>query len=62
MHLILHLQQQHLASLDALDLNLLLLSILQIQRRHVLELEFLRHDTCCAANLAVSCGTELQLE
>jgi hypothetical protein len=43
MHLILHLQQQHLSSLNTLDFNLPLLSILHLQGRDILELEFLSH-------------------
>jgi len=42
------LEQKDLSTLDTLDFNLLLLTVLQVNAGQVLELEFLSHvsDTC----------------
>lgn len=48
------LYQKNLGTIDALDLKLLLLLALQVQRGQALELEFLSHSeqACCEGCLA----------
>jgi hypothetical protein len=45
MDFVLHFQEQHLSTLDALNFDFLLVSILQIQGSHALELVFGRHGS-----------------
>jgi len=47
MNLILYLQKKDLSSLNALDFNLFLLSILHLQGSDILELELLSHNYGC---------------
>jgi hypothetical protein len=65
MHLVLHLQQQHFPTLNTLNFNFFLLSILKVQGRNVLELEFLRHIYRCRTkrrSLQACRGTKLELQ
>ena len=48
MDFVLHLEQEDLAAFDTLNLNLLFVSILEIQGRQSLELELLRHCLACS--------------
>jgi hypothetical protein len=47
MDLVLDLQQKHLSPLDAFNFDFLLVSVLEVQGRDILELEFLCHVCAC---------------
>ena len=52
MHFVLHLQQQYFSALNAFDFYFLLVSVLEIEGCHALELVFGCHGSNCAAERA----------